>query len=102
MAFRIYRRLKKRSGDFCDKIVITKDCEANCMVDPTAVNVMFIPKCKRDLTNTEKCHIKYFAEYHKVAYYINEKGEMIWLDLPKWKKLKEKMEKDGLTSYLWM
>jgi hypothetical protein len=83
MVFRIYRKLMKRSGDFCAKVVIIPDEEADLITDPTAIKVKFIPKTPRRLKSTERSILKHFCEYHNVEYYVNMEGEMIWQDQPK-------------------
>ena len=78
MVFRIYRRLIKKSRDFCDRVVITADTSPDKYEEPTAVFVKFIPPKKRTFTSKEETNLRQFCKYHKLQYRFNKKGEMIW------------------------
>jgi hypothetical protein len=101
MVFRIYRRLMRGPKDYCNKLVITADDSADLLVDPTAVRVTFVPRRPRELCNDEKTLLKFFAEYHRVDYYISDSGDMIWGDRKSIaqikKKIQEAKEKCGQT-----
>lgn len=76
--FRIYHRLQQGPRDYCDKIIIIRDPNADHQADPTAVTVKFIPRKRRPLTTAEKTLLKNFCMYHQLGYEINEDGSMIW------------------------
>jgi hypothetical protein len=78
IVFFIYRRLAKKSIDFCEEIVIVRDYESDLSIHPTAVIVRFIPKKKRELTKTEVNQLKALCKHHRLGYRFNEKGEMEW------------------------
>lgn len=78
LVFRIYHRLQCGSLDLCEKIIITRDNEADLEINPTAVVVKFIPKQKRELTSKEKNTLKNFCNEHNLVYEVNNKGEMLW------------------------
>jgi len=81
MVFRIYRRLLRRSSDFCETVVIKSDGRIDSLQSPTEICVRFIPPKKRKLSSTERSILKHFCEYHKLKYTINRKGEMLWYQL---------------------
>ena len=72
--FRIYHKLQKGPRDYCDKIIVIKDINADLQADPTAVTVKFIPKKKRQLTAIEKTSLKNFCMYHNLGYMIDDDG----------------------------
>ena len=77
MVFRIYRRLLRKSRDFCS-IVILKKVDDDIYGNPTEVEVRFRPGHKRELSSTEKSILKHFCLYHNMKYRINKSGEMLW------------------------
>lgn len=94
MVFRIYRRLLRRSRDYCETVIVERVDPKDIYSNPTEVKAKFVPPVKRELSSTEKSILKHFCAYHKLAYTFNEKGEMIWSQ----PKIKVGKNKNGKTS----
>jgi len=78
LVFFIYRRLAKKSIDFCEEITICRDYDADLSVNPTAVCVKFRPKNKREFSQQEKNELKPLCAHHNLGYKFSEEGDMIW------------------------